>query len=150
MKFAQKLAIGALALTMGASAMAAENKGADALTNAEEGALNICDVVSEGIFNISAMHQSNISEAEAKKTMDEVAADLIKQHGNDEVTAFVKEFWQDSLSTIIYKQPIQTADDKKREIVQANAVESGLACLGILLGEKEAEQALKKIQPGQK
>lgn len=44
--------------------------------------------------------------------MDEVAADLIKQHGDDEVTAFVKEFWQDSLSTIIYKQPIQTADDK--------------------------------------
>lgn len=52
---------------MGASAMAADNKGADALTNAEKGALNICDVVSEGVFNISAMHQSNISEAEAKK-----------------------------------------------------------------------------------
>lgn len=150
MKFAQKLAIGALAVTMGASAMAADSKGADALTNAEEGALNICEVVSEGVFNISAMHQSNISEAEAKKTMDEVTADLIKQHGNDEVTAFVKEFWQDSLSTIIYKQPIQTADDKKREIVQANAIESGIACLGILLGDKEAEQALKKMQAGQK
>lgn len=150
MKFVQKLAVGTLVAMMGISVAAADAKESEVLTNEEKGALNICDFVSEGVFNISAMHQSNISEAEAKKTMDEVAADLIKQHGDDEVTAFVKEFWQDSLSNIIYKQPIQTADDKKREIVQANAVESGLACLGILLGEKEGEQALKKMQAAQK
>lgn len=133
----------ALGVCMGASA--ADTKGTQAveLTDKEKAAYGICNIVSEGVFNVAVMRQSDVKQSEAKKEVETASAELVKQFGDDDITKYIKEFWQVAL-TELYKQKVETSDDKKREFVQGATAEAGYACMDMILGEAESTQAPAK------
>lgn len=136
MKFAHKLMIGALSavLCMGASAADTNSATEPQLSDKDKAALGICNIVSEGVFHIAAMRQEEVKESEAKKNLEDASQDLVKQFGDDDITKFIREFWQIAL-TDLYEQKVEKSDDDKREFVHGATSDAGYICLDILLND---------------
>lgn len=104
-------------------------------TNKEKAAFGICNIVVDGVFNIAAMRQDGISQSDAQSQFKKASDALVKEFGDDEVTSFIKEFWQHGLKEI-YKEQIEQTDDKKQNFVHAASADAAHACLDILLGNE--------------
>ncbi|WII96023.1 hypothetical protein LU276_04205 [Moraxella haemolytica] len=129
-----KLLAGVLAVGICMGASAADTQDAQELSDEQKTAYGICNIVGEGVFSVAVMRQSDVKQSDAVKEVEVVSAELVKQFGDNEITEYIKEFWQVAL-TELYKQNVETSDDKKREFVQGATAEAGYACLDMILEE---------------
>lgn len=138
MNIIQKLSTGLFAtiicmgICMGASAADTAPK----LTEKQRAALGICNIATNGVYSIAHMHQTNVSQNDARQEVKRFSDALVRDFGDDEITALIRDFWQQGL-TEIYKFDIKPTDEQKIAFAESAAYEAHTVCLDGILDDAD-------------
>lgn len=113
------------------------------LSDEQKFAMGVCRIVSDGIFNIAVMHQTGVSKDEAIKNITTISQNLVKEFGDDEISQYIRKFWQGVL-TSIYEQKIQETEEDKRGFVQGATQEAARICMNTVLNAQNDKKIVKK------
>lgn len=116
--------------------VASANTSTPQLTDKQKTALGICTIAANGVFNIAVLHQSGISQSESTQRVKEFSEDLVRDFGDNDMTAFIKDFYQQGLGEV-YKLGIQPTDERKLAFVKSAGSEAYISCLDSLLDDAD-------------